>query len=244
MGMLRAGRYAFGPNRLHYCGPERPLELKDRIITKGADEGLRDILTQFEAMYPYLLHIARANNIADPLDERVVEAYWVGNALLEHVTKDAFYVHLADGLSLKKKYGTSFEDITRHIGRGALPHHSFHVFDVWKKGEEIREADRLNSIDECRVSWGEVTDISGPFITIMTPRLIIIDGKLALGVPEPRRLVRALESEYEIEQIVPGNILTVHWGVACEVISPKQLANLKHYTLRHIALANQELWGI
>ena len=40
---------------------------------------------QFDGAWAYLESIARAAGIADPLDERVVEAYWIGNDLLDRV---------------------------------------------------------------------------------------------------------------------------------------------------------------
>ena len=39
----------------------------------------------FSGAWPYLELIASANAIADPLDARVLEAYWVGSELLEGI---------------------------------------------------------------------------------------------------------------------------------------------------------------
>ncbi len=50
--------------------------------------------------------------------------------------------------------------------------------------------------------------------------------------------MRKLESDYDIEQLKTGDLVTIHWGVICEKVSARQVANLKKYTLRHIALAN------
>ena len=239
--LLRCSRYAFGPNRLHYCGPARNTEMRDYINDESSDLGLREILRDFDTMYPYLLHIARANNIADPLDDRVVEAYWVGNELLDRVSKNDLYWHLVDNLSLKKKLGKSFALVEEKVAGGAVPHHSFHVLDIWKRTGFIEREHTLESMDECRVSWGRVTGVLGPHITVAREPLYFKDGKLMLGNAEPRALIRRLEAEYDIEQLVAGDIVSMHWGVICEVLSHRQAANLKKYTLRHIALANQTL---
>ena len=50
----------------------------------------------FEGAYPYLELIASENGIADPLDARVVEAYWLGNDLLEHVGPRARHDDLSE----------------------------------------------------------------------------------------------------------------------------------------------------
>lgn len=241
-GILRCSRYAFGPNRLHYCGPDKNKEIRDYINDDASDGGLVGLLTQFETMYPYLRHIAAANHIKDPLDERVVEAYWLGNELLERIPKQDFFVHLLDGLGLKKKLGTrNFDTVSGKIGQGAVPHHSFHVLDIWKRTGHVEREHTLESMDECRISWGTVTAISGPVVNVSTEPLLYMNRKLVLGAPAPRRLVRRLESEYDIEQVAIGDRVSIHWGIICEIISPKQVSALKRYTLRHIALANETL---
>jgi len=238
-GILRCSRYAFGPNRLHYCGPDKSSEIKDYINDEASDGGLTQLLSQFETMYPYLIHIASANHIQDPLDERVVEAYWVGNTLLDKVTKQDFYLHLVDGLSLKKKLGAkNFAVVEEKIGQGAVPHHSFHVLDVWKRTGHVERDHTVESMDACRISWGTVTSVAGPFVTVSSEPLLYIGGKLVLGAPTTRKLTRHLEAEYDIEQLKVGDVVSIHWGVICEILTPRQVASLRKYTLRHVALAN------
>ena len=76
---------------------------------------------------------------------------------------------------------------------------------------------------------------------MLTEPLIYVRGKLALGQPRVKALTRQLEAEYDLEQIKPGQIVSIHWSVPCEVITKKQAAALKKYTLRSIALANQTI---
>lgn len=240
-GILRCARYAFGPNRLHYCGPDQNGQLRANINEGAVDPDLDRMLSQFETMYPYLVHIAQANHISDPFDERVVEAYWIGNALLDRVSKRDLYAHLVDGLQLKKKLGTSFALIEEKVGEGALPHHSFHVFDIWKRTGATEREHTLENMDACRVSWGSVTSAHGPFIDVEVAPLLYTEGKLVLGAPLSRRYVRKLESDYDIEQLNAGDLVTIHWGVVCERITPHQLRALKKYTLHHLAIANKTL---
>jgi hypothetical protein len=87
-------RYAFGPNRLGLCGPEDWRSLLELGVAGAAeagsrameiDRGLRDLAARFEGAYPYLQLIAAAHGIADPMDRRVVDAYWIGNQLSDRV---------------------------------------------------------------------------------------------------------------------------------------------------------------
>jgi len=242
-GVLRCSRYSFGPNRLHYCGPDKNKEMFDYIQENKNDGGLQILLSQFKTLYPYLKHIASANGIADPFDNSVVEAYWLGNDLLENVDKRQFYRYLTEDYSLKKKVSPKeFARVEKKLGEGAVPHHSFHVFDVWRRTGDFEERGHtFESLDECRIAWGTVLEAKGPVVTIETERIELIEGKLALGATQERRLMRPLEAEYDIEQLKKGDIVSVHWGVICEKLAAPQLAQLKKYTLRHLELANRTI---
>ncbi|MFH1111953.1 MAG: DUF6390 family protein [Patescibacteria group bacterium] len=241
-GVLRCSRYAFGPNRLHYCGPDANFEIASYIKEGISDPGLTHLLEQFKTMYPYLCHIAEANKIANPFDERVVEAYWIGNELLETIEKRKFYHHLIEGQQIKKRVGAKeFELLSDKLRQGAVPHHSFHVLDIWLRTGHLEREHTLESMDECRVSWGRVIAIDGPTITVLTRPLLYHLGKLFLGDPINKKITRKLESTYDIEQLTVGDIVSIHWSVPCEVITEQQAAQLEKYTLRHITFANQTL---
>ena len=102
-GILRCSRYAFGPNRLHYCGPDANKEIAEYIKNSETDLGLAHLMKQFQTMYPYLKRISEANHIADPFDDEVVEAYWLGNRLLDTIEKKVFYNHLVDDHKISKR---------------------------------------------------------------------------------------------------------------------------------------------
>ncbi len=240
-GILRCSRYAFGPNKLHYCGPDKNEEILAYLENNRQDFGLKGLLQEFKTMYPYLCHIARENKIKDPFDDRVVEAYWLGNELLETIEKKQFYRHLKEGLDLEKKLNHKlFNQVTEKIRRGALPHHSFHVLDIWKRTGNLETEHTLESLDNCRISWGQVQKVEGPFVTLKTKPLIIRNGKLGLGEPIFKKLTRHLESS-GLEQLKPNDIVSFHWNALCEVITKKQAVALEKYTLLHLNLANQTI---
>lgn len=238
-GILRCSRYAFGPNRLHYCGPDANREIFDYIKEKKQDPRLGNLMKGFATMYPYLKHIADASRIRDPFDEKVVEAYWLGNELLEKVGKKKFWRHLLEVQKIKKKIGgKSFEMLSEKIKTGAVPHHSFHVLDIWKRTGNVEREHTMESMNKCRISWGIIREIDGPFITIETEPLLYVGGKLVLGEPTQKKLARNLESTIEIDELKTGDAVSMHWNVICERITPENAQNLKKYTLRHIELAN------
>ena len=130
-GAMTCARYAFAPNFYMYCGPDTDGEFGDYLKAELADGGLVEHLTKFEVLYPYLTAIAHANAKTDALDPAVVEAYWVGNGLLEQVSEQDVYVALTDHQNLPKRIPKSeLKWLLPKIGQQARLHHSFHVFNV------------------------------------------------------------------------------------------------------------------
>jgi hypothetical protein len=245
-GIARCSRYSFGPNRLHYCGPDANRELANLIEHGEANPELSVLLKQFKTLYPYLQYISRTNNIAEPFDERVVEAYWLGNKLLETNRLEnrirELHRFLTDDLSMKKKVsGKEFEWLEKKIRQGAVPHHSFHVLNIWQMSGHSDKLDEVERMDECLVNSGKVMRVNGPEIVVLTESLSYANGKLFLSEPREKKITRRLETEYEIEQIKPGQIVSFHWSVPCEIVSDAQAKNLKKYILQSIAFANQTI---
>jgi len=241
-GIMRCSRYSFGPNRLHYCGPDANKEFKELIEKDGNDFELSHLLKQFKTLFPYLKKIAEVSGIKDVFDSRVVEAYWLGNDLLENIEKNILYRFFVDDLKVKDKLkNKEFHWLEEKIKQGAVPHHSFHVFNIWGQEGHNDLLTELNRMDECRISSGVVTALNGPEIVVSSEPLIYTAGKFALGPAAPKSLTRQLEAEYDVEQIKVGQIVSIHWSVPCEVITPKQAEILRKYTLKNIAFANLNL---
>jgi hypothetical protein len=77
-GPVLFARYAFPPNHHGYCGPADTLAFFQQGVD-GGDDGLRAMAKEFAGAWPYLELIAHGTGLVDPLDRRVVDAYWVGS---------------------------------------------------------------------------------------------------------------------------------------------------------------------
>src|SRR5690242_9162463 len=108
-GSLRFIHYAFMPNRLRYCGGDDNRTLFEYGVEQAVDGGLAPLLRRFTGALPYLQLIARANGIADAFDSRVVEAYWIGNDLLQGVEVRQLYD------SLLERFGKQLQGRTREL---------------------------------------------------------------------------------------------------------------------------------
>jgi hypothetical protein len=236
--MLRFIRYGFMPNRLRYCGGDENRLLFDHAVEQVVDGGLEGHLKKFTGALPYLQLIARSNGIADPFEPRVVDAYWIGNSLLDHVEVRQLHD------SLLERFGKQLQGRTRDLvlGKapaGARPHHSFHVLDVHSRVGDFGQS--LATMDHCRVSWGAVVEVDGGELVVDRVPLLLVEQKLVLGVPVRERVVRQIEGRGFVEQAAVGDTVSIHWGWACEVLTGMQHRRLDRYTRQSLAIANQTI---
>lgn len=143
-GLRRAILYALTPNELGLCGSQNEGE-KGQLLRylaggKVSDARVRKILGSFLAYASYLQLIAKNNEIDDWLDERVAEAYWIGNHLLEGV-KVGDLRNLVRSFAGKGQMTQEVaEALAARIPYRAVPHHSFHVFMIGSITGKSRQA--------------------------------------------------------------------------------------------------------
>jgi hypothetical protein len=237
-GMIRFIRYGFMPNRLRYCGGDENRLLFDHAVERVVDRGLKGHLQKFTGALPYLQLIARANGIADPFDPRVVDAYWIGNSLLDHVEVRQLYDSLLECFG-KQLQGRTRDLVLGKAPAGARPHHSFHVLDVHSRVGDFGQT--LPTMDHCRVSWGTVIEVDGGELVVDRVPLVLFHGKLVLGEPIRERAARQIEGRGFVEHAAVGDVVSIHWGWACEVLTDSQHHGLERYTRHHLAIANQTI---
>jgi hypothetical protein len=237
-GSLLFARYAFMPNHLGYCGGPESQDLLEYAREDVADEGLNQIIRQFQAAYPYLQFIASSTGIGDPMDPRVVQAYWLGGDLLHSVEAREFYSFVGDQFAPRipkrlQKY------VLGKVPQGARPHHSFHVLDVSMRTGALKED--VESLDRCRISWGTVTSIHGDAVSVSYSPLVIGEGKLSLAEPVERTVHRSIEGKGYLDDLGLGDTITMHWDWVCDKVSVQAASALKIETQRHLDLANKTL---
>jgi hypothetical protein len=226
------------PNKLRYCGGDDNRTLLEYAFANAVDPDLERILRKFTGALPYLKLIARANRIADPFDDRVVEAYWIGNELLRIVEARQLYDTLSERAN-RQLTGRVRELVLGKAPAGARPHHNFHVFDVYSRMNEI--GDTLLTMDQCRVSWGRVVAVEGAQLVVERRSLGVREGKLTLGEPQVTRALRQIDGRGLVDAAAPGDWVSLHWGWVCDILTADQLANLIGYTRLHLAIANQTM---
>ncbi len=244
-GLIRFCRYAYPPNRLGFCGGPDHAGLYQYLTEPAAriDGGLRTLAVRFEAAYPYLQSIARSVGISDPFDERVVEAYWIGNAWLDQVQAGDFHRFL-ETVYQKLLTVRRYAWVQEAVAQSAKPHHNFHVFDLYffsqkQKIYAERTALVIAAVDRCRVSWGEVTAVVGPQLVVRRRPLMVVGDRWKLGPAQPVTVDWMWNREGETPALEAGDIVAMHQGWMIERLTRRQLARLIRETHKALSFANE-----
>ena len=235
-------RYAHPPHALGYCGPGRPTEMLAQAAyvdaTGGDDRGVRQLAAGFEGAWPYLQLIAAANGIADPLDPRVVSAYWVGNRLLDQVRPALLFDSMES--RFRSRAGGSWWKLSEVVSVEAVPHHNFHVFAVYpwvgllRSGRVVDEP--LLVLDRCRIRWGQVTEVEEARVHVVSRPLAYDGRRLGLGTPVTE--VAARHPDGIGPHLEAGDFVSLHWDWVCDRLDGGGLAALQRYTDRTLRVAN------
>lgn len=260
-GVLRFARYALAPNRLGYCGPaddsglfEHAVDLSVRRTRAGMSgatdqigtaRGLRVLAQEFEGAWPYLELIAGANSIADPLDDRVVAAYWVGGPLLRAVGPFAAGNHVEE--RFRSRAGRWWAEVAVALEPGVLVNHAFHVMVVgpWVGMLRGGRSDApMEVIDRCRIRRGKVLELRGDEAVVLTDRMSFTSGALTRVSPEAEttECVRLGEGgRHPCGPVRVGDVVAIHWDWVCEVLTPAAALALQQGEAAAIERANRAL---
>lgn len=243
-GALLFARYAYPPNALGLCGADAPRTLLEYGDAGAADGGLAELARTFDGAWPYLTLIAHANRIEDPLDPRVVEAYWVGNELLARVAPAALARHVRE--RFRGRLGSAAERLPGLVAAGAVPHHCFHVLALYPwlgllRGGAVEEP--LRALDRCRTTPAVVLAVGDETADVLAAPLLWEDGRLALGDPAPRR-VRWQEEGRAFVRPQPGDLVSLHWDCVCDVLAPGAATRLAAVTRRVLVAVNAAAPGV
>lgn len=240
-GPLLFVRYAYPPNSLGYCGPADHQAFYQYGAAGVVDQGLVRLAQAFQGAWPYLELIARGNRIPDPLDRRVVEAYWVGNGLLDSLPLGT----IADSMEerFRPRVGGQFPFLAEGVLAGGVPHHSFHVFGVYPwvglLGDDRKADKALTVLDRCRIRWGQVVSVAGDQAVVTSRRLQWDGRRLSLGEPEPETVQCANDGVGLPLQ--PDDWVTMHWHWICDHVTTRELTALRWYTMRHLDMVNNRV---
>jgi hypothetical protein len=234
-GPLTFARFAAPPNVLGYCGTEDHDGFVGNLRAGLDGPELIRLCRSFEGAWPYLELIARSAGIADPLDPRVVEAYWIGGPLLERVRPNDFAAHLQARFRGRTERG-EWPWLGSKPGGGAVPHHSFHVLEVMPRIGMLRAGHIqaiLPAMGQCLVRPARVVRKADADLLVEARPLLMNDGRLSLGSPVLERVTPSSDGT------CPGDLVAVHWGWSCGALTPGQSRTLASTLVAALTRANQ-----
>jgi hypothetical protein len=225
-------RYAYAPNQLGYCGPPNSANLLD-----GTPDDIEKAAKQFTGAWPYLQVLSRMTGIADPLDHRLVESYWLGGGVGVELDSHAFIAELLAVIG--PQAGHYWSHLTADLAVEAAPNHCFHVFGVypWSRflGKGMDEHP-LRVLDNCRITWGTVVSTDDVSAVVSCRRLAFDGAALSLTATSP------LHAELDgTTAVAPGDLVAVHWGRVCGRLTAKQACALADSTGRQLLATNRRL---
>ena len=240
-GPVLFARYAFPPNSHGFCGPNDHTAFFEYGVSGVDDGGLRAMSQQFAGAWPYLELIAGATGLSDPLDRRVVEAYWVGSPRLDAVSTTAV------GNSMEDRFryltGPRFFTLAEGVLAGGVPHHSFAVFCIYPwtglLSDRRKAKHALTVLDRCRIRWGKVQAVTGDQVVVVSSPLTWDGEKLDFGPPTTETVVRSVDGVGMVTDLAPGDWVSLHWEWVCDKLTEQQVARLRDYTLRHLKIVNE-----
>lgn len=239
-GLQMFARYAYPPNERGYCGPADHGELLDYRTSGDIDAGLAELAKAFHGPWPYLQVLAERTGEGGPFSRRVVEAYWVGNDLLDRIDVNSF--GNAVEARFRPRTGGKWSWMAEAIP-GGVPHHSFHVFVTYPWVGLLTESDRgepLEILDQCRIRWGKVLAVESGTAIVLSRPLTWDGSRLGLGSARPET-VSAPVGDEPGESVAPGEWVSMHWRWICDRLTGKQLADLKRFTHGQLEMTNTRL---
>jgi len=94
-------------------------------------------------------------------------------------------------------------------------------------------------MDKCRISWGRVLGLDGNGnLRVEYEPVHRSGGQLSLGKPIETNVQAEVQGQSFVNNAKVGDWVSFHWGFACTILTPMQVANLRKYTLSDMALAN------
>lgn len=229
-----AVRFSYIVNSLRYCGPaEAHKKFIHYIKNKDNREEVDKILAHFEALMPYLQAIAEKTG-KKALDYDVVEAYWIGNSLLDRFDKKDLE-KIINELVKKGLPKSLSERLIKNLPEGFTPHHSFNVFYVGVGQTTGKVPTTLPNMNSCMISYGKVQKIGENELHVKKSFIELKNNKYFFGKEKEHKISYIKDM---LPDIKVNDTVALHWDFATAVLDEKQLANLKKYTQKTLDVMN------
>ncbi|UQX89473.1 DUF6390 family protein [Jatrophihabitans telluris] len=233
-------RFAYAPNDLGYCGPAESAALFELAAEGSSEVDVLRLARGFSGAWPYLCLLAELAGIDDPLDARVVRAYWTGGSVLDRIDGPEFARRLLDTL------GGCTSSYWQHLSEDLLAEvqatHGFHVFGIYPWSRLLGAGGQpLRVLDNCRIRWGQVVEVEQQDVVVRCRRLTWDGERLGLARAALERVPYRVRGRGFVADPAPGQWLALHWNWACDRLTEPERAELERRTGWQLRVTNSRL---
>jgi len=230
--ILFSACYGFPPNGLGYCGHDSFSKvLRNYLVGKASIGTVESELKKFKAQYAYLKFIGRESGL-DPFHPKVVEAFWLGNTLLENVSYSSMQKFIK--INLFPKSSVRAKSLAKNLPKGLFPHHSFNVLYIHFVTNKVNKS--VENFDSCCITAGKVTSISDSKAIVdrfsIEHSHCFCFGRKVSKVDLVRGGLRL------VKNLKKGDLVAVHWGMVVGKLTTRQYSLLRKYTQKTINYLN------
>jgi hypothetical protein len=219
-------RFSLPPNSLGYCGKGSATEKFKNCIIHGnmSDLDIESEIEHFIVLHPYIKTISQIVE-KSKFDYEVAECFWLGNNLLNNV-KNEHYDLLLDNF-LEQGVPVDFVDELRSKRpKQFIPFHLFQVLHVGVGKSSGAVPFNLNSINNCMIRWGIVSEIVNNKLTANFNSLKMNNGTYVLT-----QIIESFEfNPLIVRNLKVGDTVSVHWGVINKILTKEEVENLEFWS--------------
>lgn len=224
-----ASLFSYSPNHKGYCGRDSAGDVFVRCIEKGLCSKVPQELKHFIVLYPYLKTISTLTKLS-PFDYKVIEAYWIGNELLEDMPVHGYEILLKE---FKKQGVPSWliDSLKKKKPKKFIPNHLFQVLHVGVGQASGSVPFDMQSINNCMIRWGTVHAKSSRTIGIELTKLQKVNNHYELTSVSEQISTNACP--FFSPKV--GDIVALHWGHVVKRLNSREEKNLTYWTKQTLA---------
>lgn len=225
-----ASLFSYSPNHKGYCGRSSAGDAFSRCITVGVCAGVPEELTHFIVLYPYLKTIGTLTGLS-PFDYKVVEAYWIGNELLDKIPASAYQILLKEF----KKQGVPpwlIDSLKGKQPKKFIPNHLFQVLHVGVGQASGSVPFDIGSINSCMIRWGKVVAVKESGKTEISIKQLAETNNIYKLITTKTAMLADASPFFKPKT---GDFVAIHWGHVVKRLTQREAKNLTYWTEQTLA---------
>ncbi len=225
-----ASLFSYSPNHKGYCGRDSAGDVFTRCIAKGECGKVSLELKHFIVLFPYLKTIATLAGLS-PFDYKVIEAYWIGNKLLETIPLSGYNILLKE-FAKQGVPSWLIKTLRNKKPSRFIPNHLFQVLHVGVGQASGSVPFDIQSVNSCMIRWGKVVAVKAEGEIVMSLKQLT-QSKKGYKLKSIKEVVSTEACPFFKPKI--GDLVALHWGHVVKKLTQLEAKNLTYWTKQTLA---------